>query len=175
MELSLQGFEKVTIDGNVAATLLGTASSDTLVGDSGADTITGRGGADILTGGSRADTFVFASDDTGITEATADTITDFATGSDKIDIDSPGTYVEADGTGTADLAAYINKANASLTGNFDDIYSEYNFSGEGNTLVVIDENKSGSVDAGDTLIILSGLSTADGLTPPTSFNSTNPV
>ena len=29
MELSLQGFEKVTIDGNVAATLLGTASSDT--------------------------------------------------------------------------------------------------------------------------------------------------
>ena len=67
--------------------------------------------------------------------------------------------------GTADLAAYINKANASLTGNFDDIYSEYNFSGEGNTLVVIDENKSGSVDAGDTLIILSGLSTADGLTP----------
>ena len=31
------------------------------------------------------------------------------------------------------------------------------------TLVVIDEDKSGSVDAGDTLIILTGLSTAGGL------------
>ena len=30
-------------------------------------------------------------------------------------------------------------------------------------MVVIDENKSGAVDAGDTLIILTGLSTADGL------------
>ncbi|GIS10299.1 MAG: hypothetical protein CM15mP114_10810 [Alphaproteobacteria bacterium] len=44
MDVSLQNFEKVTIDGNVAATILGTASADTLVGDAGADTITaGRG------------------------------------------------------------------------------------------------------------------------------------
>ena len=77
MELSLQSFEKVTIDGNVAATILGTSASDILIGDSGADVITGRGGADTLTGGSRSDTFMFASGDTGITEATADTITDF--------------------------------------------------------------------------------------------------
>ena len=45
----------------------------------------------------------------------------------------------------------------------DDIYAQYNFKGEGNTIVVIDENKSGTVNTGDTLIILSGLSTADGL------------
>ena len=163
MELSLQSFEKVTIEGNVAATILGTAAADTLTGDSGADVITGRGGADTLTGGSRSDTFVFATGDTGITEATADTITDFSTGTDKIDVDAPGTYVEADGTNTADLAAFITNADASLTTASDDIYAEYNFAGNGNTLVVIDENASATVDAGDTLIILTGLSTAGGL------------
>ena len=68
MDVSLQNFEKVTIDGNVAATILGTAAADTLVGDAGADTITGRGGADTLTGGSKSDTFVFTTGDTGITE-----------------------------------------------------------------------------------------------------------
>ena len=163
MELPLQGFEKVTIQGNVAATILGSTSGDVLVGDAGSDTITGRGGADTLTGGSRGDTFVFTSGDTGITEATADTITDFSTGSDKIDVDAPGTYVEADGTSTANLAAFITAADASLTTASDDIYAQYNFKGEGNTIVVIDENKSGTVNTGDTLIILSGLSTADGL------------
>lgn len=163
MELSLQSFEKVTIDGNVAATILGTSASDILIGDSGADVITGRGGADTLTGGSRSDTFVFASGDTGITEATADTITDFSTGTDKIDVDAPGTYVEADGTGTDTLAKFITAANASLTTNSDDIYSMYNFNGQGNTLVVIDEDKSGTVTTGDTLLILTGLSTAGGL------------
>ena len=163
MDVSLESFEKVTIDGNVAATILGTSAADTLVGDTGADVITGRGGADILTGGSKSDKFIFESGDTGITEATADTITDFSTGTDKIDVEAPGTYVEADGTGTANLAAFITAANASLTTASDDIYAQYNFTGGGNTLVVIDENKSGTVNAGDTLIILTGLSTADGL------------
>ena len=74
-----------------------------------------------------------------------------------------GNYVEADGSGNADLAAFITDANASLPTTSIDIYAEFNFKGEGDTLVVIDENKSGTVDAGDTLIILSGLSTADGL------------
>ena len=163
MELPLQGFEKVTIDGNVNAEIFGTVAADVIVGDAGSDKITGRGGADTLTGGTRSDTFIFSSGDTGITEATADTITDFATGSDKIDVDAPGTYAEADGSSTADLAAFITAANASLTTNSDDIYAQFNFKGEGSTLVVIDENKSGTVDTGDTLIILSGLSTADGL------------
>ena len=163
MELSLQSFEKVTIEGNVAATILGTSAADTLTGDAGADVITGRGGADTLTGGSRSDTFVFATGDTGITEATADTITDFSTGTDKIDVDAPGTYVEADGAGAGDLDAFISAANASLTTASDGIYAMYNFKGAGNTLLVIDENASGTVNAGDTLIILTGLSTAGGL------------
>ena len=163
MELSLQSFEKVSIEGNVAATILGTSTADTLIGDAGADVITGRGGADTLTGGARSDTFVFSTGDTGITEATADTITDFSTGTDKIDVDAPGTYVEADGSGTNNLAAFITAANASLTTASDDVYAQYNFAAGGNTLVVIDENASGTVDAGDTLIILTGLSTAGGL------------
>ena len=163
MEVSLQNFEKVTIDGNVAATILGTAAADTLIGDSGADTITGRAGADTLTGGSKSDTFVFSSGDTGITLDTADTITDFSTGTDKIDIATVGSYVEADGAGNANIAAFITDADASLPTTSIDIYAEYNFNGEGNTLVVIDEDKSGDVNTGDTLIILTGLSTAGGL------------
>ena len=132
------------------------------IGDSGADVITGRAGAD-TPGGSKSDNFIFSSGDTGITEATADTITDFSTGTNKIDVDAPGTYVEADGTGTANFAAFITAADASLTTNSDDIYAQYNFAGGGNTIVVVDEDKSGTVTAGDTLIILTGLSTAGGL------------
>ena len=67
------------------------------------------------------------------------------------------------GTATENLAAFITAADASLTNTSDDIYAQYNFTGGGNTLIVIDENKSGTVNAGDTLIILTGLSTADGL------------
>ena len=163
MDISLESFEKVTIDGNVAATILGTSAADTLVGDSGADVITGRGGADTLTGGSKSDKFIFSTGDTGITEATADTITDFSTGTDKIDIATVGNYVEADGTSTADFAAFTTAANASLPTTSIDIYAQYNFMGAGNTYVVIDEDKSGTVTSGDTFIILTGLSTADGL------------
>ena len=94
---------------------------------------------------------------------TADTITDFSTGTDKIDIATVGSYVEADGAGNANIAAFITDADASLPTSSIDIYAEYNFNGEGNTLVVIDEDKSGAVNTGDTLIILSGLSTAGGL------------
>ena len=163
MELPLQGFEKVTIDGQVNAEIYGTVAADTIVGDAGADKITGRGGADTLTGGTRSDSFIFASGDTGITEASADTITDFSTGTDKIDITNVGTYVEADGAGTANLNAFITAANASLTTASYGIYAQYNLNGAGNTYVVVDEDKSGAVNAGDTLIILTGLSTADGL------------
>ena len=65
-----------------------------------------------------------------------------------------GSYVEADGTGTGDLAAFITDANASLPTTSIDIYAQYNFKGEGNTLVVVDENQSGTVNAGDTPLII---------------------
>ena len=162
MDVSLKSFEKVTIDGNVAATILGSAAADIIVGDSGADTITGRAGADTLTGGSRADKFIYLPNDTGITEATADTITDFSSGSDKIDVQDPGTYVEVDGTANS-FANFLTNAAASFSGSADDIYSAYNLNGSGNTYLIVDEDKSGTVTAGDTLIILTGLSTAGGL------------
>ena len=162
MDVNLKSFEKITIDGNVSATLRGSANADTLIGDDGADTIEGREGADTLTGGNRQDTFVFSSGDTGITEATADEITDFVSGNDIIDLTTVtngniGTYVEANGTGN-NFAQFLSAATASFTGAAVDIFAQYNVNGSGNTFVIVDEDSNGSVSAGDTLIILSGLS-----------------
>ena len=162
MDVNLKSFEKITIDGNVSATLRGSIGADTLVGDDGADTLEGRGGADILTGGNRQDTFVFTSGDTGITEATADTITDFVSGNDLLDLTAItngniGTYVEASGTNN-NFGTFSGNATTSFTGSAVDIYVEYNLNGSGNTYILVDEDSNGSVSAGDTLLILSGLS-----------------
>ena len=167
MDVNLKSFETITIEGNVAATLRGTIAADTLIGNDGADTLEGRGGADTLTGGNRQDTFVFSSGDTGVTEATADTITDFISGNDLIDLKSVtdgnlGTYVEANGAAN-NFATFTANATSSFSGSAIDIYVEYNLNGTGNTYVIIDENSSGNVSAGDTLIILGGLSGADGV------------
>ena len=165
MDLNLKSFEVITIEGNVASTLKGTIGADTLTGNDGSDTIEGREGADTLTGGNRQDTFVFNSGDTGILESEADTITDFVSGNDLIDLtsiagDNLGTYVEVNGAAN-DFAAYTANATTSFSGNAIDIYVEYNLNGAGNTYLIADEDKSGNVSAGDTLIILSGLSSAD--------------
>ena len=48
MDVNLKSFEKITIDGNVSATLRGSINAHTLIGDDGADTIEGRAGADTL-------------------------------------------------------------------------------------------------------------------------------
>jgi Ca2+-binding RTX toxin-like protein len=166
-DLNLKSFETITIEGNVAAVLKGSTSADTLVGNDGADTLEGRGGADTLTGGNRQDTFVFSSGDTGIIEAEADTITDFVSGNDLIDLKSVtdgnlGTYVEANGAAN-DFAAFSGNATNSFSGTAVDIYVEYNLNGGGKTYVFVDENSSGDVSAGDTLIILNGLSGADSI------------
>ena len=168
MDVNLKSFEGIQIEGNVAATLRGTTGSENLIGNDGADTIEGREGADTLTGGNRQDKFVFSTGDTGITEATADTITDFVSGNDLIDLTSItdgnlGTYVEANGAGN-NFAAFTTNATGSFSGSAIDIYVEYNLNGSGNTYVLVDEDKNGNVSAGDTLIILSNLSNADGLT-----------
>ena len=167
MDLNLKSFEVITIDGNVAATLKGTIGTDNLTGNDGADTIEGREGADILTGGNRQDTFVFSSGDTGILETEADTITDFVSGNDLIDLSSIssgniGTYVEVNGTAN-DFATFTANATNSFSGSDIDIYVEYNLDGSGNTYVFVDENKSGGVSAGDTLLVLTGLASADSI------------
>ena len=164
-DINLTSFEKIMIEGNVAAILLGSTGADNLIGDDGADTLQGNAGADTLTGGNRQDTFVFTSGDTGITEAEADTITDFVSGNDLLDLASivdgnVGTYVEVNGAAN-NFTAFTTNATASFTGAAIDIYVEYNLNGSGNTYLAVDENSSGDVSAGDTLIILSGLSGAD--------------
>jgi len=144
--------------GAVADTLLGNAGNDAISGGAGIDTIRGGTDVDTLTGGADADVFVFSAGDTGITLATADTIVDFATGADDISVSGAGATI-ADGTAQADFAAFLVAADAVLTagaGN-DDVYVAYNAAGTGNAWVVVDENDNGSVDANDTLIVLTGI------------------
>ena len=73
-----------------------------------------------------------------------------------------GTYVEANGTGK-NFGQFVSAATASFTGTAVDIYVEYNLNGSGNTFIIVDEDSNGSVSAGDTLIILGGLSGADAI------------
>lgn len=147
------------------ASFTGSAGADTIVGTAGANTITGGAGADALTGGAGADTFVFATGATGITLATADTITDFATAADFISTSkAAGAGTIANGGALAagvdsGLTAFIAAADAVLTagaGN-DDVYVAYNVAGLGNAYLVVDEDDNGSVNAGDTLIVLTGV------------------
>jgi hypothetical protein len=41
-----------------------------------------------------------------------------------------------------------------------DVYVAYDAAGSGNAWAVVDENDTGSVDAGDTLIVLAGINAA---------------
>ena len=143
------------------------AGADVIVAGAGDDTITGGTGADTMTGGAGADTFVIATGDTGITVATADTIKDFVTAVDDIDVDTtPDVYTEVDGSTTADFAAFLVNAAAdflvNITANAGDVtaYVEYDMAGSGNGYLIIDEDASGTVNAGDTLVILTGINLA---------------
>lgn len=140
--------------------LTGGAGVDTLTGGAGNDTLTGGTGVDTLTGGAGTDNFIFASGDTGITFATADTIADFTTAIDSISTSKAvGDATIANGAGTATEAVFIAAANAVFTAGVgvDDVYAVYDFNGTGNGYAVVDENDSGSVDAGDTMIALTGV------------------
>jgi hypothetical protein len=160
IDLSMHS-KAMTINGNDGAdTIIGTSGNDTISGGTGIDTITGGNGVDSITGGTGADNFEFATGDTGITLATADTIADFATASDSINTSLiAGNATKADGTGFADFSAFVTAANLVLTAGagVDDAYIAWNAAGSGNAWVVIDENDSGSVDAGDTLLVLIGI------------------
>jgi hypothetical protein len=153
-----------------ASNITGTAGDDTILGSLGDDTITGAVGADTLTGNAGNDTFVYATGDTGIDLATADTITDFTTSEDVISTGLAGATEAAivDGTGFAagtdsGLTSFIAAADTVLAaggGANDDIYVAWNVAGTGNAYAVVDHNDSGVVDAGDSLIVLTGVSTA---------------
>ncbi|MNF98447.1 hypothetical protein D3C85_1239640 [compost metagenome] len=110
---------------------------------------------------------MFASGDTGITLAAADTIVDFTTADDVIATSLPaGNVTIADGAGLADFDAYLAAANAVLAAGSgtNDAYMAYNAAGSGNGWLVVDENDSGSVDVGDTLIVLTGVNLASEFT-----------
>ena len=146
-------------------TITAGAGDDVINAGAGTDGITGGTGADTMTGGAGTDTFTVATGDTGITIATADTITDFTTADDIIATSLiAGNATIADGSALAaaadsGLAAFIAAADAVLTAGagVDDAYIAYDAAGTGNAYVVIDEDDSGSVDAGDTFIILTGV------------------
>ena len=98
------------------------------------------------------------------------TIADFVTGTDFIQTGLAGATEAtiADGTALvagadAGLASFIAAANVVLTAGAvvnDGIYVAWNVAGTGNAYVAVDHNDSGSVDAGDTLIVLTGVNTA---------------
>ena len=143
------------------------SGNDTVFGQGGNDEIHGGAGIDLLYGGNNADTFVFASGDTGITLAGADTIADFSTSDDLISTSLAATNVTiANGAGLADFDAFLSAANGVLTAGAgaNDAYMAYNAAGSGNGWLVIDENDSGSVDAGDSLITLTGVNLASEFT-----------
>jgi Ca2+-binding RTX toxin-like protein len=143
--------------------LTGGAGSDYLNGTAAADTMSGGAGADFMSGAGGADTFQFASGDSGLTLATADTILDFVTGVDHIATSkAAGNATIASGAGLADLAAFIVAADGVLTpgAGTNDVYAAYDAAGSGNAWAVVDENDSGAVDAGDTLIVLAGINAA---------------
>jgi T1SS-143 domain-containing protein len=143
--------------------LAGGAGSDYLNGTSAADTMSGGAGPDFMTGAAGADQFVFAPGDSGVTLATADTITDFTTAVDKIATSKlAGNATIADGGALADFTAFVAAADAVLNAGAgtNDIYVAYNAAGSGNAWVVVDENDSGAVNAGDTVVVLTGINLA---------------
>ncbi|MCC6075478.1 beta strand repeat-containing protein [Pseudomonas sp. GCM10022188] len=138
------------------------SGNDTVFGQGGNDEIHGGAGVDLLYGGNDNDTFVFASGDTGITLTTADTIGDFSSADDTIATSLlAGNVTIANGTALAGFDAFVTAANAVLTAGVgtNDAYLAWNAANSGNGWLVIDENDSGSVDAGDSLIVLTGVNT----------------
>ncbi|MNZ83635.1 Leukotoxin [compost metagenome] len=140
------------------------SGNDTAFGQGGDDEIHGGTGVDILYGGNDDDAFVFASGDTGITLATADTIADFTTADDVISTSLPtGNVTIANGSGLINFDAFLSAANAVLAqgAGTNDAYMAWNAAGSGNGWLLIDENDSGIVDVGDTLIVLTGVNLAN--------------
>jgi Ca2+-binding RTX toxin-like protein len=143
----------------------GTTGADYIVGSSSDNGIDGGTGADNMTGGAGIDDFFYAAGDTGLTVAAADTITDFVSGTDTISAGTAGTtgagtnYGEADGSGNANLAAFITDADAAFNTTVL-YYFEYNIAGAGNGYLAIDEDGDGTFNNNDNLIILSGLDAA---------------
>jgi hypothetical protein len=175
--VTVTGFTGATFTGSIAGTtgkfsVAGGANAQTITTGAGDDTITGGAADDTLIGGAGADslngqgandTYQFATGASGITLGTADTVTSFATTFEKIKTGLTGAAEGfiADGAGLADFTAFVAAVDAKFTagtGANDGIYIAYNAINSNNAYVAIDYNDSGSLDAGDVLIILNGVS-----------------
>jgi len=134
----------------------GDAGNDTITGTVAVDAITGGTGQDTMTGGSEADIFHVGSGHSGITLATADTITDFTTASDNIDVGTAGSFTEFLGTAQTE-ATFLTAAALAFDGTGTDAYVSINAAGTGNAWVIVDADASGTVNANDTFIVLTGI------------------
>ncbi|WP_417208018.1 calcium-binding protein [Antarctobacter sp.] len=143
------GTDNDTMDGgNGDDTLEGGTGNDILRGRAGEDDLAGGEGLDYLTGGSGADNFVFRSTaDAGI-GATRDQILDFEQGVDTIVVAglSPGVF-EFRGT-----AAFAPSGNPEL---------RLNETATGSTIVQIDNNGDGVIDAEIRVADVTGLLASD--------------
>ncbi|WP_113913626.1 DUF4214 domain-containing protein [Roseovarius dicentrarchi] len=140
--------------------VIGGGGNDILIGGAGDDLIEGGQGVDVMTGGAGDDTFVISQFDTGVTLATADTITDFNTGSDLIDTGGNSVTI-ADGSGFGSFANFVAAANANFNWfGATEIYVAYDVGGSGNAYVAVNENNTGNFGFGDSLIVLTGVSSA---------------
>jgi Ca2+-binding RTX toxin-like protein len=160
-------------------TISGGTDNDVLYGEAGNDVIIGGAGVDILIGGEQigsaipgdpgnaraglgSDTFVFTSGDTGITVATADRIHDFAI-DDKLDLAVMHSFASLDGAGLGnqtEATAFAHGSSSLRGGGNRDGFIVFNVNNSGNSYVFIDEDGNGSLNAGDTFVILSGFNIA---------------
>jgi hypothetical protein len=150
---------------NVITGATGVASNVITTG-SGNDTITTGSNADVLTGGTGSDVFDVHHGDadtdtstTGLQPASV-TIADFKTGVDYIDLDVVVTYVSADGTGMANVAAVLAAADTSFDSGTS-VYVAWDVNNSDDAYLVADDDASGDVNAGDTLILLTDVNAAN--------------
>jgi hypothetical protein len=146
-------------------TISGGSASDVISGGDGDDIIDAGAGADRVTGGDGSDILVFNDNDSGVTVATADIVTDFTTAEDQLDlagylVPSAATdYSEADGSAAADFTALVALADAAFANDVGDgVHVLVNALDSGNAYVFFDASGDKQFGAGDTLLILQGVS-----------------
>ena len=136
---------------------------DEIWGGDGDDVIVGGGGADYLIGGEGSDTFSYQGKSSGITLEGADTIVDFSADDDFIGVEILGyvssdfTYRMADGSHFENFDEFINDANTAFSANII-VYVAFDvgfLTGAG--LTAINHDRSASLSAGDSLIVLVGV------------------
>lgn len=161
-DYALTADSTATVDG-ATIDVSGYMGDIVVIGSAGDDTITDNDESNTLTGGDGADTFSFVAmnaNGSGLTLAGADVITDFEQGVDIIELDvsntasfSADTYYE--GT-AASFAAFLTLAETQLTSDPEDNLVAVQVGSD--VYVAVDMDNGDEID---TVIVLTGVSTAD--------------